>query len=281
MKKTITLILLIFISYPYVNAQCGIGYDYDNKNITDLEKRNLNGKVKSVTYSHYDIVDHFGEISKGSKNCEQEMFFNRDSTVSKIIESDFQFPRKDVDIHEYEKGEIKLISHYNKDGILSAKTAYITEGNDIREQRYLSDGELNDQFFLRSYDLNGNMVKEIWKYHNDPLDTREKLYYYDKNNRIIEIRDNYSLIKATYGDDFAKHPVKIENVDSETDKTTRIKGFEFDSNGNTVKKYFNGKLSRNYEYEYDEFGNWTKKIEFKTEGKIPEEIIERIINYYE
>ena len=67
------------------------------------------------------------------------------------------------------KGEIKLISHYNKDGILSAKTAYITEGNDIREQRYLSDGELNDQFFLRSYDLNGNMVKEIWKYHNDPL----------------------------------------------------------------------------------------------------------------
>ena len=107
-EKTITLILLIFISYPYVNAQCGIGYDYDNKNITDLEKRNLNGKVKSVTYSHYDIVDHFGEISKGSKNCEQEMFFNRDSTVSKIIESDFQFPRKDVDIHEYEKRRDKI-----------------------------------------------------------------------------------------------------------------------------------------------------------------------------
>ena len=48
-----------------------------------------------------------------------------------------------------------------------------------------------------------------------------------------------------------------------------------------LKKYFNGKLSRSYEYEYDEFGNWTKKIEFKTEGKIPEEIIERITNYYE
>jgi hypothetical protein len=83
MKKTITLILLIFISYPYVNAQCWIGYDYNYwNNIADLEKRNLNGKVTSVTYSTYDIVDHFGEISKGLKNCEQEIFFNRDSTVS-------------------------------------------------------------------------------------------------------------------------------------------------------------------------------------------------------
>ena len=52
MKKTITLILLIFISYPYVNAQCWIGYDYNYwNNIADLEKRNLNDLFKQGKFT--------------------------------------------------------------------------------------------------------------------------------------------------------------------------------------------------------------------------------------
>lgn len=261
-------------------AQCGISYDYDHKNFTDLEKRNLSGKIKSVKYSHFNVVNSFGELSKGEKNCEQEVFFNQNGTVSKIVEYKSDGEIRDVDIHEYENGDIKLISSYDKDGLLIAKTAFVIEDNTIREQRYLANGELNSQYFVRTYDSNGNMIKELWKEHDDKNDINEYLNYFDKENRLIKIKaDSYSTILSYDDGNSSKFPNKI--LDIKTNQIIRTKEFEFDSKGNVIKKYFNGKLSRSYEYEYDEFGNWIRKIEFKTEGKIPEEIVERIINYYE
>jgi len=107
MKKIITLIIFFSLSIPSINAQCGIAYNYDFKNITDLEKRDLNGKIKSVAYSHYEVNNSFGEISRGTIKCQQEILFNEDGTVNKITEYDSKGEIKDVDIHEYENGEIK------------------------------------------------------------------------------------------------------------------------------------------------------------------------------
>lgn len=59
--KTIILIILIFFSCFTIKAQCGVGYDYDFRNITDLEKRDLNGAVASIIYTHYTVIDNFGK----------------------------------------------------------------------------------------------------------------------------------------------------------------------------------------------------------------------------
>lgn len=281
MKKNILIIILeLFASMTY--AQCGISYNYDHKNFTDLEKRNLSGKIKSVKYFHFDIVNSFGELSKGEKNCEQEVFFNQNGSVFKVIEYKSDGEIRDVDIHEYENGDIKLISSYDKDGLLIAKTAFVIEDNTIREQRYWANGELNSQYFVRTYDSNGNMIKELWKEHDDKNDIKEFLYYFDNENRLIKITDSYSSTIISYNEDnSSKFPDKVETLDIKTNKIIDTEEFEFDTKGNLIKKYSNGKLYRSYEYEYDEFGNWIRKIEFMTEGKVPEKIVERIINYYE
>ena len=281
MKKT-TLIIILGLFAPLTYAQCGISYGYGHKRFTDLEIRNLSGKIKNVKYSHFDITNSFGELSKGEKKCEQEVFFNQNGTVSKIVKYKSNGEIRDVDIHEYENGHIKLISNYDKEGLLFTKTAFVIESNTIREQRYLANGKLNSKYSVRTYDSNGNMIKELRKEHDDKNDINEYLNYFDKENRLIKIKaDSYSIILSYNDDNSSKFPNKIETLDIETNKVRRTKEFEFDSKGNIFKKYFNGKLSRSFEYEYDEFGNWTRKIEFKNEGKIPREIIERIINYYE
>jgi hypothetical protein len=281
MKKIITLIIFLFISIS-INAQCGIGYKYDFKNFTDLEKRDLKGKIEIVNFSHYEVNNSFGEISKGEKKCEQLVLFNMDGTVKKIIQYDSKGEIENIDIHEFENSQIRLISHFDNKGILISKTAFINEGKDIREQLFLADGNLNDQYFIRSYDLNGNMVKVTWKYHEEPRKSDVTQYYYDKNNRVIKyIRDKDDLFIITYKDNFSKFPIKIERPDPITKKMKIDESFEYNSQGSIIKEYDNGKLSRSYDYIYDNKKNWIKKLVFKTEAKIPYEIIERKINYFE
>jgi hypothetical protein len=281
MKKIITLIIFFSLSIQSINAQCDIAYNYDFKNITDLEKRDLKGKIKSVAYSHYELNNSFGEISRGTIKCQQEVLFNEDGTVNKITEYDSKGEIKDVDIHEYENGEIKLISHYNNKGILVAKTAYIKDGLDIREQRYSADGSLNDQYFIRSYDLNGNMIKEIWKYHENKKYTSINKFNFDKNNRVIKFIDENDILIITYRDNYSKIPAKIERLDPSTKKIKIETTYKFNSQGSIIKEYDIDKLSRSYEYIYDNKNNWINQTIFRTEAKIPDEIIERKINYYE
>jgi hypothetical protein len=99
-------------------GQCHEHYFYDQINITDLDKRSLSGKVESVLYSEYDPINNFGEISKGSKTCEQLLVFNRDGNLYKIINYDLNGDTGMTEIHEYENGFIKSISNYQPNGSL-------------------------------------------------------------------------------------------------------------------------------------------------------------------
>jgi hypothetical protein len=280
MKKNIILIAFLFLSISSIKAQCGIGYEYDFKKVTDLEKRDLRGKIERVTYSHYGLINSFGKITKGIKNCEQEVLFNKDGSVNKITNLDSKGEIKDVYSHEYENGEIKFINHYNNKGILVSKTAFINEELDIREQTYTSEGRLNDQYLIRSYDLIGNLVKEVWKFHEEPQKIGIDQYYYDKNNRVIKKVRGDDIFVFTYKDNYSKIPVKIERIDPITKKMKIDRSFEFNSFGSIIKEYDIDKLSRSYDYIYDNKNNWIKKVLFDTEAKIPYEIIERKIKYF-
>jgi len=60
--------------------------------------------------------------------------------------------------------------------------------------------------------------------------------------------------------------------------------FKFDEKGNKTEESrydINGNLvlDVNYKYDYDDKGNWIRKIKF--ENEIPEYILEREIEYYE
>lgn len=275
------IVLTFFLSINIVHAQCYEAYNYDHKKISDLEKRSLTGNITSTKYSHYDIIDKFGILSKGEKNCEQLIIFNPNGSVMKILEYNTKGNIMNMDIHEYENEQIKLISHYNAQGDLIAKTAFIKEGNNIREQRYIADGKLNSQYFVRTYDSQNNLTKEIWKEHDSPKDTNQYLFFYDNNNRVIKMNtENYST-RAIYENEKSKLPTKVEYIDPETNKVERTRSYVYDKYGNRIKEYLNHDLLRNYEFTYDDQGNWTKKIQFNTEAAIPQEITIRKIIYFQ
>lgn len=281
MKKSLLLVIFLFLSIQTIYSQCGIGYNYDSKNITDLDKRELKGKIKSVIYSHFEIQNKFGEISKGTKKCEQEILFNEDATVNRTTKYNSQGDVEYVEIHDYDNGAIKSISHYNSKGVLVAKTAYITQGSNVREQRFISDGSLNDQYYIRSYDIQGNMIKEVWKYNENPKKSQTTTYQYDKYNRVIKsVQNDGDIFMLNYKDNYSKFPFNKEKLNTLTKKFEIDESYEFDSSGNLVKKIDLGKLLRSYEYKYDYNNNWIEKTVYNTEAKITYEIIERKINYY-
>ena len=261
-----------------MSAQCFIEYRYDSKYASNLEKN----KIDSITISHYEVNNSFGEISRGAKKCEHVVLFNNDGTVKKITKKNSIGEINSVRIHEYENGIIKLISGYNNQGKLQFKTVFTEVGKDIREQTYASDGSLNNQYFIRSYDSLGNMIKEVWKYNDKKEVMREDVfeYYFDTNHRVIKSINNGKNIKIiTYNDKNSKCIEKIERIDPKSNKLEQIKRFEYDYQNNIIKKYIHNKLSYSYEFVYDNKNNWIKETEFNTEAEIPNEIIERKISY--
>jgi hypothetical protein len=283
MKKILIIFYLLLSFTDFLYAQCWQGYEYDIKEISDLDKRELTGRVEAVVYTHYQVIDRFGTISKGPKTCEQKVIFNQDGTVRKITDYDSLGNITNVDIHEYENGEITLLSHYNSLGKLLAKTAYIKAGKDIREQRYLADGTLNDSYVIRTYDAQGRMVKEVRKDHSRPEYSNTYEYYYDSKNRVIKfIEEGRVVNRLIYQDPYLRRPSIKERFDIKASHIVEIqKKYEYDSKQNITKKYHKNNLSYIYEYEYDKKDNWIKKIRYKTEAKIPDEIIERQITYFE
>lgn len=281
MQKLITL-LVFYLFQSSINAQCSINHDDEFNKMNDLEKRELKGKIQSVTYSHFVVINNFGEISKGKKECEQEILFNEDGSVNKITNYNLNGEIEDVDIYEYENGEKKFIRSYNKKGELGSTTAFIKEGLNIREELVGTNGSLNDQYFIRTYDKQGNMIKEVCKYHKDPKVSEITEFYYDKHNRVIKYIENADdIFIITYKDNSSKYFVKSERYDPVTKKMEIQDRLEFNSLGSIIKSYWHNELSQSYEYMYDKNDNWIRQIIFKTEAKLPYQIIERKIIYFE
>ncbi len=281
MEKKLLFIFLV-LSILTVKGQCIIAYNREIRNIPDSDKRNFNGNVKSVSYSFYHVVNNFGEISNGIKKCDQEILFNEDQTVKKITTYLLNGEIDNVDLYEYENGEKKFISHFTGEGILASKTAFIREGLKIREQLFWSDGRLNGLYFIRIYDLQENMIEEVWKYHENPEKSDIEKYYYDKYNRVIKSINIFNdIITFTYKDNFSITPVKIERFDNITKKFKISESFEYNLQGNIIKQYNSKGLESSYDYIYDNKNNWIKRTLFLTDAKIPDEIIERKINYFQ
>jgi hypothetical protein len=286
MKKLISLLFWILMVKSNISAQCNVTYDYDFLTESDLEKRGLEGDVEKVIYSHFEVINSFGEISKGTKSCEQHVIFNRDGSVNKIIEYNSNGEIVNTKIHEYENGKINFISSYDDKGNLGNKIAFISEGKAIREQSYDSKGVVNNQYFLRTYGINGNILTEEWKYHKIEKWNQTSLtkYFYNSNNRLSKITTNDTKIcTLTFLNQQSKFPNRVDcqYFDAKTKKIERTKIIEFDSKNNIIKKYSRGKLLYSYDYIYDEKGNWIERISFHSEAKIPDEITERQIIYFE
>lgn len=282
MKK----IILIFTTILFV--QCA---NQQQKN--DLQKYNLNGKVKSCTQWRYKAVEKNGKIEKGDKIYAkrvnyQTLFNERGNELERVIylsdKKEYKYIMKydesecliEIDVYSSEKLVGKVIFEYDENK------------NNIEMKEYNANGKLQSKYTFE-YSPNGNKIKENgygvdgsyighkkkFKYNNEKL-IEESTYYKGDlvQKTVYEYKKGYKLGNTKkYEKDGSFMPTLAESVVAKYDKNDNV----------TEKRIY---YSENvlaylviYKYEYDKQKNWIKSTKYI--DNIPYEIIERNIEYYE
>lgn len=125
------------------------------------------------------------------------------------------------------------------------------------------------------------MTRQVWKNHENENETSEDCFEYDEFNRIKKSGSNSNsyLYISSYENDSTKIPNKVETIDIKSGKTDELINIELDYFGNIISVSKDNKIVETYDYVYDENENWIKRIYYETEAIIPQEIIERDIEY--
>jgi hypothetical protein len=284
MKRVLLYVFCVFFIQSNIKAQC---YRVEFNDIawasqfSDLALYELRGPISKVITFSYKPLDSFGSITKGERVCHNEVLFNKDGLIQKIISFDENDKIDELTTYEYEDGRKKFETNYNSKGELFNKTVFIKEGQILREQLYIKDGSLNDQYYIYTYDEKGRIVKKERKYHENKLSLTPRIDYfsYDNYNRLSKVIDGRHQYTITYIDIYSKNPAKWIEFDTEKKKVTGEVILEYNNKGDLIKTIEDGKLKKYYEYTYDERDNWITRIEFETEAKIPESIVNRKIEY--
>ncbi len=284
MKRLLICIYFVCLIHNDIYAQC---YRIElndvvwERQLSDLARYEIKGPVSKVTKYSYKALDSFGSITKGERVCHNEILFNENGVIQKIISFNENDKIDGLTSYEYEDGRKKFETNYNEKGELLSKTVYSKEGRTLSEQRYFKDGSLNDRYLIYNLDEKGNIIKKEYKNHNAKSSRySEAIYFsYDNYNRIIKVNEGGGPIHFSYSNIYSKKPIKFSEFDAVKQKVTSEGYIEYNNKGDIIKIIKNGKLQECYEYTYDERDNWITRIEFETEAKIPESIVNRKIEY--
>lgn len=244
-----------------------------NKVKNDIERRNLNGKVKSITENSYQAVEKFGEIVKGEKIVD---FVNKENRITSFNEKGYltedtslfhikyKYNKQNKIIEENYGEGMKMFYKYNDKGFILEENQYQNKdlvqktkcicdkkGNVIERNYYEGNGKFrskekitfkDNEYVSKSYNADG---------------TLEYSSKSDKNGNEIESihYDSYGNIENKWIYKYDENNQKIEFIDSTINIVTTYKYLKLDSNR-----------------------NWTQQIEF--ENDYPIKIIERKIEYF-
>ncbi len=230
----------------------------------DIERLNLNGAIKSITETSYDIVSDEEETiftQEESPSLITEILFNEQGN---ICEQHISMPENKNNssklVYKYNENNIKEEEcWYNSDGSLYTKTICEHDENEfiITESVYYQ-GMLSTKW-ESFYDEVGNTI-EYTGFHANGSNTQRELKYDDRGNKIEETwhtKDEFtSTERWTYTYD-------------ENDNMTKQIAYEQDGSVQMITTY---RYSN-----YDSNGNWTKQEEFMDD--IPIKTTIRTIQY--
>lgn len=275
--KTFTIILLtVFLMYSCAKQQ------------NDLTWQEASGKVKSIRTTGYDATEKFGEISEG------DVLYNDD--INNLIEFN-----KD--------GFITEISYFNHRGDLAKKSVYVFDDDGKVSKINIYDGNENEigrtvytynadhkVTKIVDYDKSGKInYTQNNEWEGDKCIKSQFINEYSKGDYCINEFKGNNLVKSVVYD---KNGNKTgEYTEFENDKMTKIVNSEFTisltyNDKGLCTSIINGQLhSTNsyywskgdsflYEYEYDDKGNWIRKIEKEGKSKKAKRIFVREIEYY-
>ncbi len=257
---------------------------------TDLSKHNISGNIYSVSYKEYEanIVD--GSIVPGEQmRNSTTIYFDQDGMV---LES----------------------NTHNRRGYLMNKSIY-SYSEDLKIDKISAvtfrNGSIQDTYEAK-YSYKDNELDIIREYRNEELLMLKKHIYTDGNlSKVSSYDKNDELIDYTEYKSYAdNNPTEIVYVNNVEEKTTKIKynnglwvemvittpqdyskiSVERDKNGLPVKssqcaftvgeEYVFSPYYLGYKYEYDQNGNWIRRITTDITTDTPISITERNIEYY-
>jgi len=215
---------------------------------TDLEKENIAGKVKKVSEESFEArKSSSGNIEKGKS--------------------------KEVKKTEYdEKGFEKHPSY--------AKIKKDSNGRIIEEEGYYGGSPASMMTY--KYDSQGNMIQDTY-YGYESGDGFMNTYRHNDKGWVSEVIPDgegpFSPSQYEYDKEGNKVAEMSEGLGSGNNK------YKYDDRGNVIEWIYGATIRNDqgniltYKYEFDEKGNWIKKIEYN-DKKEPISLIERTLEYY-
>ena len=251
MKKLKIFLLLFLSAFVNVNA---CGYDPD-----PIIRESLKGKIKTITQTAYPAVEVDGEILRGRVRMggyDESRLYNEDGCiVEKITPS-----------HYWWFGGEQIIYRY----------IYDKNNNLIEERYFTNDTTYRATYYSYEYNDKGLVLKKTKKAESGNLEEIKLFEYDEKGNLKEEILTYYYGVEICIYYQYDENGKKTMAI-SERETT------EFDENGNEIRvtrNWLPTDIITTYQYEYDETGNWIKKIKFADNPKEPDMIV-REITYYE
>lgn len=211
----------------------GAGFIY-NKQPSEL---NIKGKIRSVTYSIYPVNVRFGEPELGERvGYDYYVYNDNGQLIERFIKGDWRHT------------DLKNTISYDSDGNMSY-VSYFTDQSKPTKYLYNEDGKLSrveyGNYVHRLFYTNGILTKLVTynRYEGDEVATNyfqngrlsrrvqyNKTYNYEYNSKNLLIRDNHWGVTYKYNEK------------------------------NLVSEIKEGTDTEDYEYKYDERGNWIKCV---------------------
>lgn len=250
----------------YINNAPGIKIEYDwdttGKNNTSITRRNSdNTQIDRVEMKYQGNKLAQKTTFNAQNNPNDKIAYIYDSKGN-VIQEDIYLNSEYVQhkaINKYDKKNRKISeARYNKDGKKQYETISKYEGDNLMKKFTLNDKNEVDYSEDYTYDSKGNVLTHLTFENFDKSYTLDTYTYDGKGNKLTwEITKNKKpFMSATFTYDKYNNTTSVIVKDSNT-------GMEVDK--------------REYIYEYDAKGNWTKKVT-KIKG-VPQFLAERTITY--
>lgn len=186
-----------------------------------------------------------------------------------------------------DKKNILELDSYEYDGTLKSKTVFTYDNNGkmVAAIEYNGDGSTSVKYKW-SYNYRGSISEEQRLNKSGDLDSRITYVYDDKENKI-EMKQYLKTDTTFYWKEVYKYDEGGRMIGKDIDCFEKfqntIETYQYDSKANKTGRDLHEKngevyLAYRWEYEYDKYGNWIKKIEFKNNS--PKIIITRMIVYF-
>ena len=307
---TTTLILLFFVNVILCNAQ---KTDSQNLGLLGQVKQIKQDKFWAQDKFGEIIQGKKFKGGAGGSTLFLKKFNDKGNVVESIYYDEEGIPRHQIQCHylgnvvesnyydeegaltfkiktKYNNGSLIELNGYSANDSLLSKTInkHDSKGNIIESNTYTPDGRIVKKHIL-NYDDNSNQVGEISEQIDDGSKQRT-IKKYDITGNIIESKTERYHDAGWFciGHEINKYDEKsnkieenlLDNNDGTLYSRTLLK---YDDKSNVVVKSVysaDGSLryKNTYKYDYDDKGNWVKKIDFDID--IPQYITIREIEYY-